>query len=52
MQFALLIYGDEAAGNERYAGLSEEQAAATTGEARSGSACRSVRFVSIFASVT
>lgn len=32
MQFALLIYGDEAMGNERYAGLSEEEAAAEMGK--------------------
>ena len=31
MQFALLIYGDEAAGNERYAGMSEEEQAADMG---------------------
>ena len=32
MQFALLIYGDEAMGNERYAGLSQEEAAAEMGK--------------------
>ena len=32
MQFALLIYGDESMGNERYAGMSKEEQAAEMGK--------------------